>query len=77
MSVDPSGKTLAEWHHRQKLVLPARMQSGAGFSFGAFGQFLIYLPARLGHSAWSLQERLFHEILHIHDLELLKSFRIQ
>jgi hypothetical protein len=33
MTVDPSGKTLAEWHHRQKLVLPARTQSGAGFSF--------------------------------------------
>ena len=30
-SLDPSGKTLAEWHHRNEFVRPARDASAAGF----------------------------------------------
>ncbi|QHP68930.1 hypothetical protein EI171_17645 [Bradyrhizobium sp. LCT2] len=66
MIVDPSGKALAEWHHRQKLVLPAQDAVQRGF--------FVLMP---GRTAIRDKNGVLHEILHNRDLESSKSFLIQ
>jgi len=65
MTVDPSGKTLAEWHHRQKLVLPAQDAVQRGF--------FVLMP---GRTAVRDENCVPHEILHNRDLESSKSSMI-